>query len=342
MLSTVKANLYKDLNQIAHLLIKFWKIEFRQEAENLNDPILRWLDFRLRYVDPIPRKLLYSNKFPLKLPHSVSAGLHILIDKLQRGVDINQYQSKGLTRFDDLSSKRKSKRTDLLWADWGILHFHITDLDLPSRNLDYYSNRSCSDGESWLLFCIFNGKEVGLIDVRHHSDPDLFSDVDLFKTMKESWPHYVEQFRLNGLSAGKNFTNEQIQQLRKVGVANAINIDDGVYLGPGLGITSASTPHKVKMFAGKIYDRLDILAQLVCLEDGQLESVMIEQGIKEPKFELRLTPTGLTLCESVSNIAFTFSNHEELKDHNHSAILSEMFCPPWATKGLLKPNFKRY
>lgn len=332
MQNLIKAGLYDDLKQIAQELISLWKLEFQQEVEHLSDPLHRWLDFRMRYLDPKPRTVHYSRKFPIDLPTTVKLGLDGLVSKLNSGVDVNSYQSKRLTKFTDSSGKKRPKRTDLLWADWGILHLHITDMEQTPEQSEFYSHRKCSDGESWLLFCLINGDEIGLIDVRHHEDKELFSDIDLLRTIKSSWPDYIEQFRFNGILAGKELTNDEIRQLRSNGLTYGITLDDEVYMPPGMGVTSASTPLKVTLLADRILTRLDYLAELICLDDGPLQTELKKLGIKEPKFSLRATPTGVVLYEEHSNRGFTFSKQEALKHWDDSKILEEIFCPVWAVK----------
>lgn len=105
-------------------------LEFKREVQHLSDPLFRWLDFRLRYIDPLPRSVLVSKKFPKRLPVSAETGLHLLERRFRDGIDVNPYQSKSLIRFNDLSGEKRAKRTDFLWADWGITHLHLSDLPI--------------------------------------------------------------------------------------------------------------------------------------------------------------------------------------------------------------------
>jgi hypothetical protein len=330
----IKAGLYDNLNQIALELISLWKLEFKQQVEHLSDPLHRWLDFRMRYIDAMPRTVHYSSKFPINLPHTVQVGLDSIVAKLTSGADINPYQSKWLTRFSDSSGKRSAKRTDLLWADWGILHLHITDVELIPDDSEFYSRRDCSDGEAWLLFCIITGKEIGLIDVRRHKEKEILSDIDMLRIIKSSWPVYLEQFRFNGMLPGRDLTNDDIKQLRNGGLTYSITLGEHVYMPPGMGVTSASTPLKITVIADKILNRIDYLAGLICSDENALQAEIKKLDIHDPKFALRLTPTGVILCELGSNTGFTFTQQQALKHHDDSKILEELFCPPWAVKGM--------
>lgn len=330
-----KTRFYKNLDQIASDLIRAFGLEFTKEVEHLSDSLSRWLDFRLRYIDPIPRRVFLSNKFPKKLPPAAASGLHNLVNHLQDGSDVNTYQSKSLIRFHDMSARKRTKRTDLLWADWGITHLHVTDV--PAPHGDDFSSRTCSDGECWLLFCIFVGDSVGLIDVRQHDDESLFSDHDLIETVKRSWPDYMDQFQMKGiLSTEREFTNAETQLLRANGVSTLVCIDGNVYMGPGMGITSASTPLRVTDKAGRVLDWVEWLAAIVDDENGQFQTEVKRLGVNVPRFELSLTPNGLAVYEVQTNVAFVFSKNPRDENSVYSVRMTNLICPPWVLDKLGK------
>lgn len=70
----------KNIDDIALILIRKFGLRFKQEDEKLNCPLDRWLDFRCRYIAPLPRKIALSNAFPkANLPPSAQRGLSILL-----------------------------------------------------------------------------------------------------------------------------------------------------------------------------------------------------------------------------------------------------------------------
>lgn len=348
-----RSRFYKNLEMIVVDLVSAYGLEFKREIPHLSEPLHRWMDFRLRYIDPIPRRIFASNKFPKNLPIAVETGLHHLENFIREGKDVNPYQSKGLVRFNDVSGKKRVKRTDLLWADWGIIHLHITDI--PIENGEYFSDRACSNGESWLLFCMFVGNTVGFIDVRQHEDEYIFSDQDLIKIVKENWPDYMERFRLNGiLPSREDITNAEISSLRASGICFPTCIDDGVYMGPGMGVTTASTSTQATVKADRVLDWVDSLADFVDDENGQLWIEVKRLGVEKPEFELRITPRGLAIFEPKANIAFTFSKNMDDENSAYFARMVDLICPEWALnvwmadsssisnrklKGATPPNF---
>jgi hypothetical protein len=335
-MNDIKARFHLDLEKIVSELIAAYSLEFKKEIHDLSDPLFRWLDFRLRYIDPIPRQIFFSNKFPKKLPLPAKNALYSLETLIREGKDVNPFQSKSLIRFNDISGKKKSKRTDLLWADWGIVHLHLTDKPVVAE--DYFSERVCSDGESWLLFCIFTEDTVGFIDIRKHGDDSLFSDQDMIRIVKESWPNFMERFKIKGILPSENhITNSELNNLRKSGINWFTCIDGETYIGPGMGITSASTSLLVTRKANKILDWIDSLAALATNENGQLQKEVKRLGVQRPKFELCLTPKGFAIFEAEANVAFTFPKKSSANDENsiYFSQMENLLFPDWALETLL-------
>jgi len=59
----LKEEFHRNIDLIATELLDAYSLKFNQEASNLSSPLLRWLDFRYRYVDPMPRQVVFSDKF---------------------------------------------------------------------------------------------------------------------------------------------------------------------------------------------------------------------------------------------------------------------------------------
>lgn len=338
MKSNTKERFRSSLQRIAADLSAFFRLEFKQEVQHLSDPLFRWLDFRLRYIDPMPRQILVSNKFPKRLPSSVEVGLHMLERLFREGGDTNPYQSKSLVRFNDHSGKKRAKRTDFLWADWGISHLHLSDIPIP--NDEHFAPRACSDGEAWLLFCIVVGDTVGFIDIRKHEDDSVFSDPDLIKTVRDSWPSYMDKFRLNGIMPGKvPPTSDEIAKLRKNGVAAFSVIDGEVFIGPGMGVTSASTPLRVTDTAHRVLDWIDTLADLAEDPDGPFLLQAKRLGATTPLFELCLTPRGLALFEPSLDAAFILLSQADDEFSTYYKKMENLIFPEWARQAVASKFF---
>jgi hypothetical protein len=315
---TIEARFQGHLDAIATELIHATALKFTQEAGNLRSPLLRWLDFRFRYVDPRPRPTVFSDEFPkLGLPQSAQTALNNLVALIEQGRDINRYQGRGLLRHD-ISSNRKYARTDLLWADWSILHFHLSDKPIPAGQ--YFS-----DPADYLAFCLVGGNGVAFIDVLRHPDRKGFADPKLMETIARNWPEYLEPYRL---IADSKKTMEEIHVLRTAGIASFVTINGNTY-SLGMGLTSAATPFAITAAHDKVRQYVRRLARLVCDPAGQFHTETSARGVDAPQFSLVMTARGLCVLETVANHAFLLPRAENKEPSSDLEILHDLIMPKW-------------
>lgn len=323
---TLLIKLDSDLEKIAERLIAHFNIRHSKEQAHLSESIFRWLDFSLRYVTPWPRQVFLSQRFPVSIPTQYGRRLSAIIRMLQRGNDINSLQGKGLTKYQDVSSNQRAKRTDLLLADWGIHHFHIAKPVKGFRGV--YSERS-----DWLLYAVVLSNAVLLVDVRKHDETGAFERRELIETLIRSFPTYAERFRMHGILAGVPLADEDVRQLRRGGVNAPIIVDDAVYISPGMGLTTAGTPVSINMALSKVHQAIGCLADFVLEESGQVQRFVKENGIDSPEYTLDISPRGLGLFESKSNISWVFSE-VGAPQGTPLGYLREVFSPVWVMAGL--------
>lgn len=320
-----------NLDGIADTLISLYDLKFEKAIDALSCPLTRWLDFRFRYIDPVPRQIVLSTAFPKKFPKTVEAGFQSLMNLIRSGGDINPYQSKCVSRVHDTSKKRKNERTDLLWADWGLLHLHITDV--PLKNGERYSERKCSDGECWLLFCLAGNSTFAVIDIREHNECNVFTNYELIKIVESSWPIYMERFLMKGMIPSKtNPSSERLSSLRRAGMVVPITLNGKAYIGPGLGYTMSATSMRVLEGVDQIRYWIKQLACLAENPEGQIQRNLKENFITEPDLSLCITPNGLAIYEEKLDTAYTLLN-ERYKD-DRLIRLHNMLCPSWVLSRL--------
>ncbi len=321
-----------DIDRITQEFIDEFGLKYEQETANLTDPLLRWLDFVCRHIQLVPRKIIASSKFP-KVPHvDAERALTNLLKLIESGSDINPYQSKGLILHNDTSGEKRQRRTDLLWADWGIHHLHLTDVPLASGS--YFSERS-----PWLLFCIVGSDFLGLIDVRNHGEKDLFSDPDLIKTVAESWPEIMERYRIKGILApSKSHPPNEVSALRKGGLTSFVKIGSHAYMGPGMGLTSASTSTRVSLAVLKVRRYVRELAKTVFDPNNQFKKEALASGVTNPEFNLRITERGMAVYEKSESKAFLLPRVTSMNSLNFLAELHDLIAPSWVINFVLNKN----
>lgn len=92
------------------------------------------MDYRLRIIEPGPRKILLSERLPKQIDESIDRACQTLYQGVLVGDDINHFQGRRVQR-NASSGKKRADRADLLWADWGIHHLHLADK--PAEGEDF-------------------------------------------------------------------------------------------------------------------------------------------------------------------------------------------------------------
>ena len=317
-----------DMDILARRFISIYNLSYSKDVNNLDSSIMRWLDFRMRYVSSVPRKITYSNKFPIQtLPDEVNEAWEVLAEKIEKGEDINPYQGRGLIKTNDTSGSKKGKRTDLLWASWGILHFHITKN--PIQPDSYFSDRS-----GYQAFCAFDNDTCAVIDIREHPKGEGYSDPGLLHIIADSWPHSLEHAQINGILPGDEPTATEIHKLRNAGVNSIITIKGKSYMNPGIGLTSAGTSLNLQMTHICLNDAIRILADLIELEPV-FKSHTTSAGVSDPNFGLTITDKGITLFEEKSRMAFNL----DVPTLPRLKLLQEFVFPDWAVHKYMSTSF---
>lgn len=245
-------DLIKDINEIAEKGIQAFELSYSESGHsNLHEPLLRWCDFILRYIPPMKRDVFKSDRFTKNIPDDAKAGLQRIEGLFTSGGDVNPYQSKTLTLFNDTSGKKAAQRTDNLWADWGIHHLHLS-LN-PVSSGEKYSDRS-----EWVLFLKVYANAVLFIDIKSHDkdiEPELFSQKDLIETFIRNWPDEAGMYEMKGVSKlaiNQPITDADIAKLRKNGINLPFEVNGKVYAPLGMGMTTAITSTRVSIYRNKI------------------------------------------------------------------------------------------
>jgi hypothetical protein len=175
--------------------------------------------------------------------------------------------------------------------------------------------------------------EAALVDVRPHQDRDVFESFELVELLIRSWPDYFERFAMKGVlpSTSRNPTAQEVKQLRQGGIMNMAVIDGAVYMPPGRGLTTASTPTKVTAAAQEVHRIVYELERLVGATTGQFQRHVIEKEIRSPVFTLALTPRGLCIYEKKSDTGWllTENSHGNTTKSEMLSRLCQLIAPEW-------------
>lgn len=309
-----------DIESLAESLVTMFGLKHSKEVQHLACAVDRWMDFRQRSIDPVPRDVLYSDRFQRPLPLDVQRAIQLLELKFRLGENVNPYQGKGLTLHNDYSGKRERQRTDLLWSDWKISHFHLTEK--PPLPGDFFVPRS-----GYHLLAIVEPNVVLFIDAVPHLQGEQYADVALLGTVQRCWPTYMERYEVRGcIVDGDELPTGDRLNLRQNGVNSFVQIDGKLYMGPGMGVTTAVTALNVTLQADRVMDAVDDLATWVSDPDGPFLGNAAVADLEEPEFSLGVFGNALAVYEARSKHAFCLPRHADADDRD----LHKLFLPAWA------------
>ncbi|SCX53273.1 hypothetical protein SAMN03159363_1308 [Variovorax sp. EL159] len=315
-----------DLAKVAADLIGTYGLLWQPSTSSAEAAMQRWLDFRFRYVEPRPRTVIYSDKFPKSLPASVEAELLAFETSAKAGDDLNPRQGRGLTEHHDASGTKASRRTDALWADWGLLHFHLCSL--PSLKGGYHTQRS---GD--MAICVANDEHLAIIDVVPHPKDEGWANPDFIETLHRSWPDAMDPFRIRGLTQYPALTQDQIHALRSNSTNYSVTLGGESFINPGWGFMGTKTSMKAYMAMMHAMKAARELAQFASNPEGPIANCLAAEKITEPALCLVVVEGKLCIHDGTSKILFPLMD-EDSNQGNALGTIKNTVLPDWAAKRL--------
>jgi hypothetical protein len=174
-----------------------------------------------------------------------------------------------------------------------------------------------------------------LRDVLPHSGDALrFSREELIRVVAQNWPEVLAPFEIPGRSLERSPTDEERHTLRRAGIDTILSSEGKLYLPPGYGVTSASTPGKVTDYMFRMRRNLRAIAHDI-LEPSEQFLLMVPQTSRPTShFSLRLTRAGIVIYEKQTDHRWTFPDANMDGPNTAYAELSDALKPPWVLKAL--------
>lgn len=290
----------------------------------------RWMDYRLRHVAAQPREVKKSSRFPVQnMPETVIQALNELEARFELGEDVNPYLSK-TTIGNDVSAGKHLRRTDGMWADWGIHHLHLTSEPLAMG--ERYSERS-----DWLLFVRVFDDVVAFIDVRSHNEADLWSQEELVKTFIDTWPEQAKPWRVeNMVNISPSKAPGDHKLLRNAGVNIPVEHSGKYYLGQGGGLTSALTSTAASMECIAVNRNARHLALWLDHPENPIRLELASHGVAQPEFFLGVSADGLVIAEATTSArTWILPSVDQQGKRSCLAEIQERLLPAWAIPTLI-------
>ena len=250
-----------------------------------------YLEMVNRRVQPVPRKVLFSNQVQESLGKLLRASsddpgtnakaqdaweaVLMLRWLLEWGENVNGFLSRGI---EHASGKRS--RDGLLW-DFGVHHFHLGKSMMP----DGFMDRS-----DYLLFAVLTENTAYFVDVRPHRDPERLEWVqqDLLSVVHANWPELVAPHVLHGVLPSP-VSDKELKELRRKHVNHAPELGGAAIAPLGGGTMSDGSSSMCRLRAIQLLREVRRHQAFFQEHASELQQRVRHQGLvngHEPHFQL--------------------------------------------------------
>jgi len=253
-------------------------------AMDARELLIVYHNWMSRHVIPAPRQVRRSGAYDANpVVQQRKADLDALIAKIERGDDVTPHLSTRTAIVWESSSKKIASRRhlDLMLIEWHVHHLHISQTMEPNGFVE-------RDGP--LLFVVFRQDVAFVLDLMTHSD---FNRDHILKILADEWPGagLVDEIKAGPgqkiVGLAHNYTEEERNKLRKVGVNTLVEIDGRVFK-PAGGMTTAGTSIDASRAADAVLSRVKEWERAVNTDRAYFEKFAAEHGVawpEKPEFE---------------------------------------------------------
>jgi len=231
----------------------------------LNSLLIRWFNWRDRFVMIRPRRVHISKELGSShqaVEHRVP--LRVIRSEVTNGDDLSLRLSRRI-RYP-VSSKAASAALgsrvdlDLLLADWGIHHLHLSP-----------TNDGARTGE--LLFSILRPDDAYFISIGDHNS---WNDEELIRIVVRNWPSAnLVLGSYTGVSTRVPPSSLERKALRRVGMGLPVDVDGSLYIARGL--TLGGVAIDVTRKSNKIMHGLRHIRELIDEDANALTTIATNQ-----------------------------------------------------------------
>ena len=250
------------------------------ESADLDHLASRYLEMRIRRIEPVPRKVHFSEE--------IRDSLGTLSRETDPKVRGKALEAKGTVFYlrhlfesgdtvmpflsREVNNTEPKKPDGLLW-DYAMHHLHLSRRD---------GRHGFVKGSRWLLFVIVADQDVFFVDVRPHVDPEKFQWVhqDLLDIVHNNWPELTESRVLHGFTARK-ITNAEKLELRRKNVNVAHQVGGRVIAPLGFGTSGDGHSKLCRFLADKLLHDLEQHQGILDSSSAELRATFVEDGMSE-------------------------------------------------------------
>lgn len=190
---------------------------YSSTTQDFEEVCQRFHNLRRRLISSRPRTLQVAQEF--SCPAECQAGLALVRQKVEAGVDLRPHLSRRLTDLDF---------NDSLLNDWNIYHLHLG----VTLDTDGFAKRTGP-----VLLARFEDKEAYFLNVEPHGQ---WASQRLLEIVKNNWPEILERFKLPEVVSPEFIpTDTEVALLRRNRITPLATIAGSTMASVGGGITMA-------------------------------------------------------------------------------------------------------
>jgi len=264
-------------------------------AMDLEPLLVVYGTWRGRQLAATPRRVRESKELRASAERSTHRGAYdAIVADIRAGNDLNRYLSRALETAYVPTTARPSRMAsrrdrDLLLADWGLHHLHLSTTVEP----DGFVSRTKD-----LLFAAFVGDQAYLISIYPHGSWALTAMLEVFV---HNWGADGLLQSLKRVSLTQTYSDEDRLKLRQAGVFTMLSIDGVVYVPRGQ--TAAGTPMYVARGVQMLLCQVEALRPLLAADPRHLDSYFAVE------YQQRLAQLTWAPYMSGDDIGFTTGEH---------------------------------
>jgi len=193
-----KINFIEDFESDIENIYKKYLIKENLTYKNNQSYFYQYMNFLERYIIPKPRKVLESSN--LKMSNDIEIQGYVkLKEKINKGEDINQYQSKKLDNPFYI---------DELFNFEGLVHLHLGNSIEDKKS----KNRSYIDRTENLAIAIINDERAYILCIEPHGK-DTWINEKYFKILRHEFPELFKEQAIGEISL------DDIKKCRNLGIS---------------------------------------------------------------------------------------------------------------------------
>lgn len=217
----------RDLTKILKKVYQEANATFPSNSERALVDLIEWL---MRIPAETPRIVHKSRELNKKIltPFEIK-NLSEIEKIITHGGDLKPYLGD-VTRA---IRNRSSKKNDVFFSDWGLLHLHL--------GTDFENNKTRVSRSKRVLMAKFTRDHAYFIDVANHGRgyPDVWGDISHLKILHKNWPSVLQDMSVRDMIVeDREISSSDYIKLRNAGINTTIVIDREAFISPNFGIAT--------------------------------------------------------------------------------------------------------